>query len=557
MTLIARPFLKYALACLAVALTIIVAIIGAQAAAPDEDHAGAVMVRKLTEDQYRRSISDIFGADIKVVGRIEPDLRVDGLLAVGTGAVSVTPGGFEQYETIARGIAAQVTDETHRGKLIGCAPGPGDAAGEKCAAAFFRKIGLQLYRRPLTEAKVKALAAQTLLSAKELGTFHNGLSAVLAGMLSSPDFLFRIDRPASSSEQVDAWSKASRLSFLLWNTTPDKELLEIAAGGGLDTPEGLARQVDRLLASPRFTEGMRAFFTDMLHLDDIGSLSKDVLIFPSYSTSVAEAMREQTLLTIAHVLIDENRDYRDLFTTRQIAMNRLLGPIYDIPVARQGWYIHEFPQGDPRTGLLTHASLLALHSHPGRTSPTLRGVALQEILLCEKVPSPPANVNFAVVQDVNNPTLKTTRARLMAHLDDESCATCHKITDPLGLGLEQFDGIGQFRTRENGELIDVTGSFEESGYQGAAQLGQLFAGSQKANACLIKTAWKYAHGRTPYATDQGDLDRLGASFAAQGHRMRALFRAIATDPDFYTLAPAGRASLPPLAATVSHKENTP
>lgn len=556
-----KPFvrspLKAAMAGLALAAAAGAALIGAQAAGPNEAGAGPVMVRKLTEDQYRRSIADIFGPGIKVVGRFEPDLRVEGLLAVGTSAVSVTPGGFEQYEAIARGIAGQVTGEAHRAELVGCAPGASDRNGAKCAASFIRRVGLRLYRRPLSAQEVNGLTSVTLAAARELGTFDAGLSATLAGMLASPDFLFRIDRAARSGETVDSWAKASRLSFLLWDTTPDKDLLDAAANGALDTPQGLSRQVDRMIASPRFSEGVRAFFTDMLQLGDIDNLSKDVLIFPAYSTSVAEAMREQTLRTITYLLVDQDRDYRDLFTARQIAMNRLLGPVYDIPVAKQGWYIHEFPAGDPRTGLLTHASLLALHAHPGRTSPTLRGKALREILLCEKVPSPPANVNFAVVQDVNNPTLKTTRARLLAHLDDESCSTCHKITDPLGLGLEQFDGVGQFRTRENGEPIDVTGTFEASGYDGAAQLGKLFAGSSQANSCLVRTAWKYAHGREPYGADASDLAALGETFAQQGHRMKALFRALALDPDFYSLAPGGAKPAATLAAGAMQKETTP
>lgn len=550
-----RPTLKQALTALSLALAAGTAMIGAQAAWPDDEAGDPVMVRKLTEAQYRNAIADIFGPDIKVVGRFEPDLRVDGLLAVGASAVSVTPGGFEQYEAIARGIADQVTDDAHRARLVGCAPGPADRNGARCAAAFLSKTGFKLYRRPLTAAEIKQFTATTAASAKELGSFQAGLSAVLAGMLSSPDFLFRIDQPDKDGKAVDAWAKASRLSFLLWDTTPDAELLAAAASGKLDTPEGLAKQTDRLIASPRFKDGIRAFFTDMLQLDGIDNLSKDVLIFPAYTNSVADAMREQTLRTITYLLVDEDRDYRDLFTARKIAMTRLLGPIYDIPVAKEGWYIHEFPEGDPRTGLLTHASMLALHSHPGRTSPTLRGKAMRETLLCQQVPSPPANVNFAVVQDVNNPTLRTTRARLLAHLDDEQCSTCHKVTDPLGLGLEQFDGAGQFRTRENGELIDVTGAFEASGFDGAAQLGRLFAESSQANACLVRTAWKYARGREPHGADSRDLAMLGADFADKGHRMGALFRSIALDPDFYALVPGGAAQM--AAAGATHKEDTP
>ena len=168
----------------------------------------------------------------------------------------------------------------------------------------------------------------------------------------------------------------------------------LPGGGELDTPEGLAIQADRLISSPRFSDGLRAFFSDFLQLDDLDTLSKDALIFPAFSSSVASALKEQTLRTIDDALVGRSGDYRDIFTIRRIAMTRILGPIYAIPVPSNGWSFHEFPEGDPRTGLLTQASILALHAHPGRTSPTLRGKAIREALLCEEIPSPPANVNL-------------------------------------------------------------------------------------------------------------------------------------------------------------------
>jgi len=494
-------------------------------------------VRRLTEAQYRRTIEDLFGSDVEVVGRFEPDMRVDGLTAVGSSAVSITPGGLEQYDAIARHITEQVFDPVRRDKLVGCAPGPGDADGAKCAASFIRRIGLKLYRRPLEPARISAATVQTLASAKQLGSFAAGLGATLTGMLTSPGFLFRVDVPAKSGlpGAIDGYSKATRLSFLLWNASPDDALIEAAASGALDRPGGLQVQVDRLIASPRFADGVRAFFTDFLQLGDIDNLSKDALIYPAFSTSIADATREQTLRTITDLLVTHRGDYRDLFTTRRIAMTRALGPIYDVPVSRPGWSIYEFPAGDPREGLLTHASLLALHSHPGRTSPTLRGKAIRETLLCEKIPSPPANVNFAVVQDVNNPTLKTTRQRLEAHLDDEDCASCHKATDGLGLGLEQFDGAGQFRRMEQNIPIDVTGKFDKKAFDGAGDLGRLFRDSPKVSQCLVNTAWRYANGRNIGPGDQNQIDRLNQSFATNGYRFIDLMRTIALDPAFYAM----------------------
>jgi hypothetical protein len=521
-------------ACLTLAASLAVTLTGAKAGDSLTQTAPS-QIRRLTEPQYRTAIADAFGPDIKVIGRFEPDLRIDGLQAVGASAVSVTPAGLEQYEEIARSIAGQVTDRDHRDRLVGCAPSPADAAGAACARAFIRKVGLTLYRRPLPESETERLVTATLQGAQRLGDFHAGLAATLTGMLASPDFLFRIDRPDRSGRGMDGWSKASRLSYLLWNAGPDAVLLDAAAKGALDTPQGLSAQVDRMMASPRFTDGVRAFFTDYLRLDGIDTLAKDTLIYPAFTGSVAAATREQTLRTIDWLLVEQKGDYRDLFTTTALAMNRALGPIYDVPVSRADWYIHHFPAGDPRTGLLTHASILAQHSHPGRTSPTLRGVALTEIFLCEKVPAPPANVNFAVVQNVDNPTLKTTRLRLQAHLDDEECASCHKRTDPMGLGLEQFDGAGQFRRTEHDQPIDVTGLFEKRPFDGAAAMGKLFHDSPRVSACLAQSVWRYAHGRNPAAGDGADVDRLTKGFADDGYRFTALMRRIALDPALFAV----------------------
>lgn len=511
-------------------------------------------VRRLTEAQYRAAIAEAFGSRIEVVGRIEPDMRVGGLAAVGASAVSITPAAFEQYDAIARHIAEQVFAPANREGLVGCAPGVGDPDGALCAASFVSKVGIKLFRRPLSEVRVQAAVGRTMASAQKLGGFDAGLQAVLVGMLTSPDFLFRMDTPAriGRADAIDSFSKATRLSFLLWNAPPDESLLVAAASGTIDTPEGLQEQVDRMIASPRFTEGVWAFFDDFLHLSDIDTLSKDALIYPAFSTTVASAAREQTLRTITDLLVDHRGDYRDLFTTRRFAMTRALGPIYDIPVAGSGWSIHEFPEGDPRIGLLTHASLLALHSHPGRTSPTLRGKSIRETLLCQEVSSPPANVNFAVVQDVNNATLKTTRQRLEAHLDDEECASCHKATDGLGLSLEQFDGAGSFRKTEQGEPIDVTGKFDKVPFDGVAALGQIFHDSPKISQCLVGTVWRYANGRIDGMADRAELDRLNTSFAGNGYRFVDLIRTIALDPSFYTM-PRLQQALPVVA--VGSKNN--
>lgn len=542
MTTLHSPSLARALLAASAVLCVTIASLGepprAVAGEASADAGAPSSLRRLTEAQYRATIADAFGPDIKVSGRFEPEMRVQGMLAAGSRAVGLTPGGLENYEGMARGIAAQVVDPAHRSRLVGCAPSTGDLDGKACASTFFDRVGLRLFRRPLQPDERAVLVTTSLDAARQLGDFHAGLAAGLTGMLVDLPTLFQIDRyvpdPARPGQRtLDAWSRASRLSYLLWNTAPDDDLLAAARDGSLMTDAGLAAQVDRMIASPRFRDSGRAFFEDFLQLDGFASLSKDALLYPAFRATVPAAAREQTLRTVDQLLFVEHGDYRSLFTTRRVAMNRVLSPLYRIPFSAHDWTMVELPAGDAHVGLLSQIGFMAQHSHPGRTSPTLRGKAIREIFLCEEVSPPPANVNFAIVQDTTNPQFKTTRERLSAHLDDEECASCHRRTDGIGLVYELFDGAGQTRERENGELIDTSGTFDKAPVSDPAMLGAAIGNSAKASQCLVRSAYRYATGRPVASGDATALARLDSIFASSGYRMAALFRALAEAPDFY------------------------
>lgn len=510
-------------------------------AAPSEAAPAAAAIEpprlhRLTEAQYRATIADIFGPGIKLAGRPEPDQRIDGLLAAGTGVVSITPSGAAQYATIARGVAEQVVAPENRDRLVGCAPDARDPEGKACATMFFSRIGERLFRRPLSERELKLAVDGSLASAAQLGDFHAGLSTSLAGMMVDLPFLFQIDnyvRDPAGGLTLDSWSRASRLSYYLWNTTPDEELLRAARGGELMTPGGVDRQVDRLIASPRFEDGTRAFFDDFLRLDRMAIVGKDPILYPAFRTSVGAAAREQSLRTMLQLLVREKGDYREIFTTRRVAMNRTLSPLYRIPYAPADWSMIEMPEGDPRAGLLTQIAFLAMHSHEGRSSPTLRGLAIREILLCEHVPPPPANVNFTIVQDVGDPRFKTARERLVAHLDDEDCASCHRKTDHLGLGFEKFDGAGQFRATEGGAPIDTSGDLDGTPFSDPVSLGRALHDSPKTTRCVAQAAWQTAAGRTLSARDGPFVDALHGKFARGGYRIAVLFGDVAKSPAFF------------------------
>jgi hypothetical protein len=372
-------------------------------------------------------------------------------------------------------------------------------------------------------------------AADRLKDFYAGLSVALEGILVSPQMLFIIDRSEPDPDnpghsRLDAFSLASRLSFFFWNAAPDDELLRMAERGDLQRPAGRSRAVDYLLGSPRLETGVRAFFDDMLGFDDFAVLSKDPGIYPAFVGDTVQDAREQTLRTIVDHLIVKDLDYRDLFTTRHTFMSPSLATLYGVPTP-PGWTPYDIPADSERVGLLTQIAFLASHAHPGRSSPTLRGKALRELLLCQTVPRPPPNVDFSLIEDPKS-TLRTQRERLQAHRANPVCAGCHKITDPIGLALENFDGAGQFRTTERGAPIDASGELDGRKFSDPAGLARAVHDNPMLTSCLVKRAYTYGTGGPVKANDKTVLPYLNGQFAASQYRFPALLRTIALSRAF-------------------------
>ena len=508
-----------------------------------------VSMRRLTEQEYRNSIADIFGKDIAVQGVFEPGKRIGGLVAASAAILSVTPVGFDSYSKMADSIAVQVTSEKARGRLVSCKPASAAQPDDACSAQVFGHYGLMLFRRPLTgdelQSRVKLAANMT----KASGDFYTGLRYGLASLLQSSNFLFRIEVavPGSGKDyRLDAYSRASRLSYLMWDTTPDAELLKAAQSNELGTPAGLAGQVDRLMASPRLDTGMRAFFSDMLQLDTFDNVSKDALLYPKWSVQLAAAAREETLRTTIDLALHDNGDIRELMTTPKTYINRNLAAIYGVPFNfDEEWVPLDFAPGQGRSGIVTQISMLSMFSHPGRSSPTERGVALMDIFLCEPTPTPPNNVDFSIVNNTDGP-LKTVRERLMAHATNAICASCHTHSDPIGLSLEGFDTIGRHRGTENGQAIDVSATIQGKSFVGAQGLGRFLHDNPKYPACVARKLYSYAKGVDSQDVEPKDFKVAYKAFSDSGYRMRSLLKGMAESEDFFH-------AVPPVAAAKSTK----
>jgi hypothetical protein len=512
---------------------------------------GPVTLRRLNEQQYVRSIADVFGSGIKVPGRFDPPVREDGMMAIGDGKVVVSASGLEQYELRAREISAQVLSEDRRKTALSCAPQSADAFDRSCAAAFFSKYGRLLYRRPLSQTEMASVLALASAASDRSGSFYKGLEIGLSRLLVSPSFLYRAegsepDPDDKAARRLDGYALATRISFLLWDAPPDTELLDAAGKGELQEQEGLEKQVDRLIASPRFAQGVRAFFSDMFGYEQFEGLSKDQSIYPKFTSGVAQDAEEESLRTIIDLLVTNKGDYRDLFTTKKTFVNRNLGAVYKVPVDEEGmsgWASYTFGPNDPRAGILTLAGFLMLDpTHEGKTSPTIRGKSLRELFLCQKVPAPPGNVDFSKFQDPKNPKA-TVRERLEAHRTNPTCAGCHSIMDPVGLAMENYNAIGEYRLAENGAAIDASGAFEGKPYKNLLELEKILRDSPTVPACAVERVYEYGVGRRVTASESEWLKYASARFADDRYLFPALIRRIATSKAFRTVSADAVASV--------------
>jgi len=499
--------------------------------------ADAPAARLITQTQYVNTLEVIFGPGLRFSPKFAPIPRVDGLVAVGTSGAIMTSGALDQFDTVARVVAEQATSPQNRDFLIPCQPKAENAPDDKCAGEFLTRVGELLFRRPLSSAESKAYIAVAHQSAERMQDFYRGLAVTLSSLLVAPEFLY-VTQPVENARgqtRLTGLGKASRLSLLLWNSYPDDALLKAAVSGQLDTPKGLTAQIDRMLASPRLEAGVRSFFEDMLVFEKFDSLAKDVATFPAFTHKVAEDAREQTLRTIVAHIVHENGDYRDLFTTRKTFLTNDLGAIYGVKTTNpQGWTPYEFPANDPRGGILTQLSFTALYAQPARSSPTLRGKAIREIFLCQKVPHPPPNVDFSKLENPD-PAHKTARQRLTAHQANPVCAGCHKITDPIGLALENFDGAGFYRSEEDKAKIDASGSLDGAAFADAQGLARAMRDSSRAVDCLTRRIMSYAAGRPLTGNDDAWVKKVGEDFAQRGYRVKDLMRTIATSEKFFAV----------------------
>ena len=429
-----------------------------------------------------------------------------------------------------------VSESSTRANIFSCRPASPDEA-LPCAEEILTRLGTKAYRRPLNPRDLEALMAFYAEGAED--GFERGIRTALTALLASPHFVFRMEEaPAGigpgESYRISDSDLASRLSFFLWGTPPDDELVSVATRGDLSDPDEFQSQVRRMLEDPRSEALGSRFAGQWLRLQDLDKVHPDSFWFPDFDQQLADAMRHETELFFNN-LVREDLSLMDMYEADYTFVNERLADHYGIPgVSGNDFRKVSYPD-DRRRGVLGHGSVLTLTSNANRTSPVLRGKWVMEVLLGSPPPAPPPGVPALDETDGSDDgRFLTTRERMALHRASPSCNSCHRFMDPIGLALDNFDVTGRWRIRENGAPVDTRGElYDGTPISGPADLQRALV---QRPVPMVRTFTEnlmaFALGRRVEYFDQPTVRAVTQAAAADGYRVSSLIMGIVSSDAF-------------------------
>jgi Protein of unknown function (DUF1592)/Protein of unknown function (DUF1588)/Protein of unknown function (DUF1595)/Protein of unknown function (DUF1585)/Protein of unknown function (DUF1587) len=498
-------------------------------------------LHRLTGSQFQNSLTALLGQ--VTPGQIEDDSYIGGFATVGAGVIVTSSTGVEQYQEAIDAALDQVfADTTRRAQLVGCTPKtPLDSA---CAQTFVKTFGRLAWRKPLTQAQIDRYATLAVSAGTSLSDSYGGLRWAASGLLQSPYFLYRSERGvpvtgATDRNKYTPYELASKLSFFIWNSTPDAALLDSAESGELATADGYQKQAERLLDSAQGHESIVNFAREFMRTDRLLGMAKDAVSYPTFSDTLSAAMGTEVLRLWESTAFDSDSNALELFTTQRSFVNKELGAMYGLDtstLSADSFSAVTFPASSGRSGILTAAAALSTAANQKEGSPTLRGRFMREKFQCLTVPDPPANV-VTTLEDPPAGVVYTKRERMVNHEKVPSCAACHTLMDPLGFALEHFDAIGAYRSTDSGKPIDTTGKIGDQSFDGAQSLGQVLAASPDTAPCMVRNIYSYAAGHEIADTEEVVVKDLATGFGASGNKLRALILSLITSDGFNFVSP--------------------
>jgi hypothetical protein len=487
---------------------------------------GATPLRRLTQSEYDNTLRDLLGDTTSPATTFPPDQRVGDFSNTAV-ALTVSPLLAQSYESAAEALAT--TAVGHLATLVACDT---TAMGEDaCASQFVATFGKRAFRRPLTTDEQSGLLT-LYQSNRAAADYDNGIQAVIEAILQSAPFLYRPEFGAVARAQgtvlpLTSYEMASRLSYFLWGSMPDDALFAAADSDSLQTADQIATQATRMLADAKAHPAINQFFTEWLGVDEIDNAPKDPTTYADYTPQVRDAMQAETAAFSDWVMWQSDAKLGTLLTAPVSFVNASLATIYGI-AGITGDTMQQV-QLDPtqRAGVLTQAGVMTVLGKADRSSPVLRGKFVREKLLCQEVAPPPQNI--VITPPAITPGV-STREMFTMHSQVQPCKGCHTLMDPIGFGFENYDGIGQWRSTDQGQTVDssgtLTGSDVDGNFSGAVDLAHKLAQSPEVRDCVATEWFRYAMGRGESTDDACSLQSLQQSFSASQSDMRQLLVAV-------------------------------
>jgi len=429
-----------------------------------------------------------------------------------------------------------VSSTPSRRRIFTCRPTSSDEE-TPCARDIVRALATRAFRGPVSDRHFERLMDFYEQGRKDRN-FEAGIARALEAILASPQFLFRLEpAPAATKAgqpyRLSDLELASRLSFFLWGTGPDAELLKIAEQGALASPDAIGRQVTRLLADARSEALSTRFAAQWLRLQDLDKVSPDPIQFPYYDTTLANALKRETELFFDSI-VQEDRSVLDLLTADYTFVNERLAKHYGIANVT-GSRFRRVSLPEYRRGLLGQGSVLTLTSNPDRTSPVLRGKWVLEVLLGSPPPPPPPNVpSFDATSATAGGKLLSVRQRMEEHRANPACSSCHRVIDPIGLALENFDATGKWRIKDGETAVDATGVlYDGSRMEGPAGLREALLNHKDVFLLsFTESLMTYALGRRVEAQDMPAIRKIIRDGEKNGYRISSFLLGVVNSPAF-------------------------
>lgn len=486
-------------------------------------------MHRLNEFEYDNTVRDLFETSIRLPDAFPPDDAAYGFDNVAA-TLSLTDTHVGYYFDTAKALASEALSATRRAKLLSCDL---KAQQEACVTSTLQSFLLRAWRTPVNADDITPLVDLYRQNRTNGSSEDEAFGRILQAVLMSPRFLFRIERNKAAGggpRDLDGYELASRLSYFLWSSMPDKTLLDAAAANALSKPSDVQAQVSRMLADGK-SKALQNFGEQWLSLRNLQNVAPDKQVFPSFDEDLRTAMHQETLL-LFNDLITGKEPLDKLLTANFSYLNDRLAKHYGLPLVGSATPVRTaLPASSHRGGLFTQASWLTVYARPNETNPVKRGNWILDQTLCIEVKPP----MFIVGQEPPKMPGQTRRETLDAHVSDPVCAACHQLMDPPGLALEQYDAIGSYRTSDNGIAIRVDGELPDgTAFSDAADMAQKIAKNPEFPRCVARHTLIYALGRAdrPSSMDSDVIDKVTATFMGAGQKFPTLLDAIASSDVF-------------------------